>query len=210
MNSISKNGGEVYGFAVDVSKRSDILEAIRMMRKAGIGDVSILINTAEVGGGARRALLEHDDKDIRKIFDVNVMSQFWVMIYVLNFSTRLLPSCPELKSNLSSFVVSCRRPSNRSYHRCCSTKKDTLFRSVACVGYTAWLIECLSARPSLLPEHRHDARCEGKGYAEEEGASTMISSTVTGRHCTLSVVWQLRSVPGPHCVRSCIATLLTL
>ncbi|XP_014226787.2 17-beta-hydroxysteroid dehydrogenase 13-like [Trichogramma pretiosum] len=83
MNLISKNGGEVYGFAVDVSKRSDILEAIRMMRKAGIGDVSILINTAEVGGGARRALLEHDDKDIRKIFDVNVMSQFWTIQSVL-------------------------------------------------------------------------------------------------------------------------------
>lgn len=46
------------------------------MRKAGIPDVTILVNNAAVL--MHQPFLEHKDEDIQKIFDVNVLSQFWV------------------------------------------------------------------------------------------------------------------------------------
>lgn len=61
---------------VDVSKRLEVRETVRLMRKLEIPEVSILINNA--------AVLRHDpflnqDPDIvEKTFNVNVLSHFWV------------------------------------------------------------------------------------------------------------------------------------
>ncbi|XP_001601575.1 estradiol 17-beta-dehydrogenase 11-like [Nasonia vitripennis] len=77
MSIISKDGGEVHGFVVDVSKRVEVREAAKLMRKAGIPDVSILVNNAAIL--MHQPFLEHKDEDIQKIFDVNVLSQFWTL-----------------------------------------------------------------------------------------------------------------------------------
>ena len=61
---------------VDVSKRLEVRETLRMMRKVGVPDVSILINNAAIL--LHRPFLEYYPDDIEKIFNVNVLSNFWV------------------------------------------------------------------------------------------------------------------------------------
>ncbi|XP_014601431.1 PREDICTED: 17-beta-hydroxysteroid dehydrogenase 13-like [Polistes canadensis] len=81
MSAVSKNGGEVYGFAVDVSKRLEVHEALRTMRKIGIPQVSILINNAAIL--YHRSLLNHSSDDIERTFNVNVFSHFWTIEAIL-------------------------------------------------------------------------------------------------------------------------------
>ncbi|KYN15516.1 Short-chain dehydrogenase/reductase family 16C member 6 [Trachymyrmex cornetzi] len=77
MREVSKNGGEVYGFVVDISKRMEVRETVRLMRKVGVPDITMLINNA--------ALLHHkpylsfDPDDVEKTFNVNVLSNFWTI-----------------------------------------------------------------------------------------------------------------------------------
>ncbi|CAD1475448.1 unnamed protein product [Heterotrigona itama] len=75
MSMVSKNGGEAYGFAVDVSKRVEVREAARLMRKVGVPEVSILINNAAVL--YHSPFLNQDPDLIEKTFNVNVLSNFW-------------------------------------------------------------------------------------------------------------------------------------
>ncbi|KOC61585.1 Epidermal retinol dehydrogenase 2 [Habropoda laboriosa] len=77
MSTISKNGGEVYGFAVDVSKRLEVREAARLMRKVGVPEVSILINNAAVL--YHSSFLQQDSDFVEKTFSVNVLSNFWTI-----------------------------------------------------------------------------------------------------------------------------------
>ncbi|KAG7199670.1 hypothetical protein KM043_014260 [Ampulex compressa] len=77
MCAVSKNGGEVYGFIVDVSKRMEVRETVRMMRRVGIPDVSILINNAAVL--QHRPFLNNDPDDIERTLNVNVLSNFWTI-----------------------------------------------------------------------------------------------------------------------------------
>ncbi|CAK9805998.1 Short-chain dehydrogenase/reductase family 16C member 6 [Anthophora plagiata] len=77
MSTISKNGGEVYGFAVDVSKRLEVREAARLMRKVGVPEVSILINNAAVL--YHSPFLKQDTDLVEKTFSVNVLSNFWTI-----------------------------------------------------------------------------------------------------------------------------------
>ncbi|KAK2587657.1 hypothetical protein KPH14_003776 [Odynerus spinipes] len=81
MSAVSKNGGEVYGFVVDVSKRVEVLQTIKMMRKVGIPEVTILINNAAVL--YHRPILKHSPDDIERTFNVNVLSNFWTIEAVL-------------------------------------------------------------------------------------------------------------------------------
>ncbi|XP_014211257.1 17-beta-hydroxysteroid dehydrogenase 13-like [Copidosoma floridanum] len=74
---ISKDGGEAHGFVVDVSQRLEVREAVRLMRKANIPEVTILINNAAVL--MNLPFLEHKSEDIQRMFDVNVLSQFWTI-----------------------------------------------------------------------------------------------------------------------------------
>ncbi|XP_012274202.1 short-chain dehydrogenase/reductase family 16C member 6 [Orussus abietinus] len=77
MNAVLKIGGQVYGFVVDVSKRFEVRETVRLMRKVGVPEVTVLINNAAVL--VHRPLLAHDSDNIERIFGVNVMSNFWTI-----------------------------------------------------------------------------------------------------------------------------------
>ncbi|KZC13668.1 Estradiol 17-beta-dehydrogenase 11 [Dufourea novaeangliae] len=77
MSAVSENGGEVYGFAVDVSNRLEVRETVRLMRKLGIPEVSILINNAAVLYHA--PFLNQDQDLVEKTFNVNVLSHFWTI-----------------------------------------------------------------------------------------------------------------------------------
>ncbi|XP_032670358.1 short-chain dehydrogenase/reductase family 16C member 6-like [Odontomachus brunneus] len=77
MRAVSKNGGEVYGFVVDVSKRLEIRETVRLMRKLDLPDVTILINNAAVL--YHKPFLNCDMDDVEKTFNVNVFSNFWTI-----------------------------------------------------------------------------------------------------------------------------------
>ncbi|XP_066601208.1 17-beta-hydroxysteroid dehydrogenase 13-like [Prorops nasuta] len=77
MNSVSRNGGEVYGFVVDVSNRNEVRETIRMMKKASIPEVTILINNAAILHHS--PLLQQHHEQIEQTFQVNVLSNFWTI-----------------------------------------------------------------------------------------------------------------------------------
>ncbi|XP_050586222.1 estradiol 17-beta-dehydrogenase 11-like [Bombus affinis] len=77
MSLVSKNGGEAYGFVVDVSKRLEVREAARLMRKVGVPEVSILINNAAVLYHC--PFFNQDTDIIEKTFNVNVLSNFWTI-----------------------------------------------------------------------------------------------------------------------------------
>ncbi|XP_070171763.1 short-chain dehydrogenase/reductase family 16C member 6 [Polyergus mexicanus] len=77
MREVSKNGGEVYGFVVDVSQRLEVRETVRLMRKIGVPDVTILINNAAVL--YHKSYLSFDPDDVEKTFNVNVLSHFWTI-----------------------------------------------------------------------------------------------------------------------------------
>ncbi|XP_043461592.1 short-chain dehydrogenase/reductase family 16C member 6-like isoform X2 [Leptopilina heterotoma] len=77
LSKILTNGGEAYAFVVDISKRLEVRETLRIMRKSGISDVSILINNAEIS--LHGPFLEHYSDDIEKIFNINVLSNFWTI-----------------------------------------------------------------------------------------------------------------------------------
>ncbi|TGZ46019.1 Uncharacterized protein DBV15_09882 [Temnothorax longispinosus] len=77
MREVSKNGGEVYGFVVDVSKRLEVRETVRLMRKVGVPDVTVLINNAAVL--YHKPYLSLDPDDVERTFDVNVLSNFWTI-----------------------------------------------------------------------------------------------------------------------------------
>ncbi|XP_078037101.1 firelighter [Augochlora pura] len=81
IRAVSKNGGEVYGFLVDVSNRLEVYETVKMMKKQKIPDVSILINNAAVLYHSR--FLNQDQDLIEKTFNVNVLSQFWTIQAIL-------------------------------------------------------------------------------------------------------------------------------
>ncbi|KAL0124663.1 hypothetical protein PUN28_006493 [Cardiocondyla obscurior] len=77
MREVLKNGGEVYGFAVDVSNVLEVRETVRLMRKVGVPDVTMLINNAAVL--YHLPYRSHHSDHIEKTFDVNVLSNFWTI-----------------------------------------------------------------------------------------------------------------------------------
>ncbi|XP_020278113.1 17-beta-hydroxysteroid dehydrogenase 13-like [Pseudomyrmex gracilis] len=77
MREVSKNGGEVYGFMVDVSKRLEVRETMKLMSKLGVPDVTILINNAAVL--YHKPYLNYIPDDIENTFNINVFSNFWTI-----------------------------------------------------------------------------------------------------------------------------------
>lgn len=61
---------------MDVSKRLEVRETVRMMRRNKIPNVTILINNAAIL--YQSPFLEHNYEEIEKTFAVNVLSHFWV------------------------------------------------------------------------------------------------------------------------------------
>ncbi|XP_043288791.1 short-chain dehydrogenase/reductase family 16C member 6-like [Venturia canescens] len=94
ISKIIEEGGEAYGYLVDVSKRLEVRETVRMMRRNKVPEVTILINNAAVL--IQRPFLEHSYEDVESTFGVNVLSNFWTIEAFL----------PTMLQNGSGHVVS--------------------------------------------------------------------------------------------------------
>lgn len=67
---------KVYGYKVDVSNRENVMTVAQQVKQE-VGDVHILINNA--GIMPHHSFLEHTDKEIQRIMDINVMGNFWTL-----------------------------------------------------------------------------------------------------------------------------------
>ncbi|KAL3889734.1 hypothetical protein ACJMK2_002063 [Sinanodonta woodiana] len=75
-NIIRAFGGTASAYVCDVSKKDDIKRLAEQVRRE-VGDVDILVNNAGILNGDE--LLEIDDDDIQKTFDINTMAHFWTI-----------------------------------------------------------------------------------------------------------------------------------
>lgn len=71
---IRNNGGNCFGYNVDISKREEIYKAADAIR-SDFGDITILVNNAGVVSG--RAFLDTPDHLIERTFNVNILAHFW-------------------------------------------------------------------------------------------------------------------------------------
>ncbi|RLU22121.1 hypothetical protein DMN91_006501 [Ooceraea biroi] len=67
----------VYGFVVDISKRLEVQETMRLMKRIDVPDVTILINNAAVL--YHKPYLNYNPDDVENTFKVNVFSNFWTI-----------------------------------------------------------------------------------------------------------------------------------
>jgi len=74
VQEIKDNGGEAWGYKVDVTNRTEVYETAKKAEKVA-GDVTILINNAGIVGG--KSFLDSDDAKIQQTFEVNSISHFW-------------------------------------------------------------------------------------------------------------------------------------
>ncbi|EDW80243.2 uncharacterized protein Dwil_GK21062 [Drosophila willistoni] len=70
------NGGAVFSFICDVSKRDQVF-ALADRVKTEIGPISVLVNN--VGIMPTHPLNQQSEEEIQRVFDVNVFSQFWTI-----------------------------------------------------------------------------------------------------------------------------------
>lgn len=73
-SEIRKEGGKVYIYSVDVSNRDQVYKTADIVRKE-VGDVTMLINNAAIVRGSK--FLDSKDDDIKKTFDVNIISHYY-------------------------------------------------------------------------------------------------------------------------------------
>ncbi|XP_058048849.1 estradiol 17-beta-dehydrogenase 11 [Ahaetulla prasina] len=71
-----KLGVEAYPYVVDCSSKEDIYSAAEKVKK-DVGDVTILVNNA--GVAVTGDLLSIPDKQIQKIFDINILCHYWAI-----------------------------------------------------------------------------------------------------------------------------------
>lgn len=62
-------------YRCDVSNREEVMTVAKQVRE-DVGDVTILINNA--GIMPCQPFLEHSEREIRRLFDINVLAHFWV------------------------------------------------------------------------------------------------------------------------------------
>lgn len=75
VKEIQAKGGKAFGYVCNVTKREEILELAQKVRKEH-GFVSVVVNNA--GIMPCHPLLEHTENEIRLMYDINVVSHFWV------------------------------------------------------------------------------------------------------------------------------------
>ena len=68
-------GGKANSYTCDVSKSEDIHSVAQKVRE-DVGEVDVLINNAGILYGG--ALLDMEEKHIRRTFEVNTLAHFWV------------------------------------------------------------------------------------------------------------------------------------
>ncbi|KAF4523844.1 hypothetical protein B566_EDAN016807 [Ephemera danica] len=73
---VRAKGGIAISYCCDISERSQVLDTATKVRKE-LGIVGMVINNA--GVVIIHPLLDHGPQQIRKIFDVNVISHFWML-----------------------------------------------------------------------------------------------------------------------------------
>ncbi|XP_065347527.1 short-chain dehydrogenase/reductase family 16C member 6-like [Cloeon dipterum] len=73
---IKSLGGTAAAFCCDVTDRQKVLELAKQAKEQ-VGPVTILINNA--GIMPCKPLEKHSEQDIRKNFDVNIISHFWML-----------------------------------------------------------------------------------------------------------------------------------
>ncbi|KAH8245533.1 hypothetical protein KR032_011466, partial [Drosophila birchii] len=76
VKEIQKSGGKAYGYACNVTKREELLELAQKVRKEH-GFVHVVVNNA--GIMPCHPLLEHTENEIRLMYDINVLSHFWMI-----------------------------------------------------------------------------------------------------------------------------------
>ncbi|CAG0890586.1 unnamed protein product [Darwinula stevensoni] len=76
VKEIEEGGGKAVGDVVDVSDREQVLAAAQRVRDQ-VGDVTMLFNNA--GIISCKPLLQHSHKELHRIFNVNVFSQFYTL-----------------------------------------------------------------------------------------------------------------------------------
>lgn len=74
VQSIRNNGGEAYGFKVDVTNRQQVYEVAKKSENLA-GNITVLINNAGIVGG--ESFIDSKDEVIQKTFEVNSISHFW-------------------------------------------------------------------------------------------------------------------------------------
>ncbi|XP_022915105.1 17-beta-hydroxysteroid dehydrogenase 13 [Onthophagus taurus] len=67
---------KAYSYVCDVSNREKVFETVEKVRK-DVGDITIIVNNA--GIMPTHSLLEHTQKEIEAIFDINVLGHFWII-----------------------------------------------------------------------------------------------------------------------------------
>lgn len=76
VKEIKAMGGKAFAYTCNVSKREDILQVAEKVKKE-VGFVSILVNNA--GIMPCHPLLDHNESEIRLMYDINVLAHFWMM-----------------------------------------------------------------------------------------------------------------------------------
>lgn len=71
---VEKVGGVAHVYTCDVSDRHRVYEVAKLV-KAQVGTVTILINNAGIVIG--KTMLNLEDDDIQKVFDINAVANFW-------------------------------------------------------------------------------------------------------------------------------------
>lgn len=65
----------IHGYKVDVSSYEQIKMLIKHVNKE-VGNISILINNAGIAYG--KSLIDLNETEIKRTFEVNIFSQFWL------------------------------------------------------------------------------------------------------------------------------------
>ncbi|CAH1121636.1 unnamed protein product [Ceutorhynchus assimilis] len=76
IQELKRSGKQAYGYKVDVANREEVLATAKKVQEM-VGEVTILINNA--GIMPHHPFLDHTEKEIRKIMDINVMAHFWIL-----------------------------------------------------------------------------------------------------------------------------------
>jgi len=84
LKELEEQGGSGIALKVDVSDREAVRRAA-LTTRTQLGEVSLLFNNA--GIMPCKPLLSHTEKEVEKVFSVNVMSQFWT---IYEFLPRML------------------------------------------------------------------------------------------------------------------------
>ncbi|KAH8420296.1 hypothetical protein KR009_008824, partial [Drosophila setifemur] len=76
VKEIKQKGGKAFGYVCNVTKREELIDLAQKVRKEH-GFISVLVNNA--GIMPCHPLLEHTENEIRLMYEINVISHFWMI-----------------------------------------------------------------------------------------------------------------------------------